>query len=140
MRTVLIIDDDATLRALLQQKLGQWGYRTLLASDGEEGWDAYLRHRDARIAIVDWLMPKLDGLSLIRRIREHEQREERGATYVIILTSQSSQAQVAQGFEAGADDYLIKGDFQAELQRRLKVAEKQLEFEEMVARDRQGSQ
>jgi DNA-binding response OmpR family regulator len=133
-RKVLVVDDDQVIRVLLEERLAAWGYETVLCADGEEGWEAFLATPAVRHAIIDWIMPNVDGLELIRRIRDHEREQERPATYVILLTSQSGREKVITGLQAGADDYLVKDDnFQSMVQARLQVADKQIEFEELLA-------
>jgi DNA-binding response OmpR family regulator len=131
---VLVVDDDPVIRVLLDEVLREWGYSPVLCADGEEGWRTFLATPEVRLAVIDWVMPKLEGVELIRQIRDHERQHDRPATYVILLTSQSGREKVMEGLRSGADDYLVKDDnFQAMVQARLRVAEKQIEFEEMLA-------
>jgi DNA-binding response OmpR family regulator len=132
---VLVVDDDPVIRVLLEEVLREWGYTPVLCADGEEGWRTFLAAPEVRLAVIDWVMPKLEGVDLIRQIRAHEREQDRPATYVILLTSQSGRERVMEGLRSGADDYLVKDDnFQAMVQARLRVAEKQIEFEELLAR------
>lgn len=123
---ILIAEDDATMRHILAGVLKKLGYEVTAASDGTEAWEI-LRKSDApRLLILDWVMPGMDGLSLCRKIRE---TQTGGYIYIIMLTAQESRKDVLEGFEAGADDYLVKPVDPDELKARLKVGQRVLELE-----------
>jgi two-component system response regulator PhoP len=110
---LLVIEDETMLRGQLQDGLRAKGYVVDTAEDGEEGL-YYGREYDYDAAIVDLGLPKRDGISLIRKLREE------GRTYpVLILTARSHWQDKVAGLEAGADDYLTKPFHMAELQARL---------------------
>ena len=67
---ILIADDNLVLQAVLKAMLEQWGYDVVVASDGEEAWRLLDRDDGPRVAILDWLMPALDGIDVCRRVRE----------------------------------------------------------------------
>ena len=124
---ILIAEDDATMRQILAGVLKKMGYDVTAASDGTEAWET-LRKSDApKLLILDWVMPGMDGLSLCRKIRE---TQTGGYIYIIMLTAQESRKDVLEGFEAGADDYLVKPIDPDELKARLKVGQRVLELEE----------
>ena len=124
---ILIAEDDATMRQILAGVLKKMGYEVTAASDGTEAWEI-LRKSDApKLLILDWVMPGMDGLSLCRKIRE---TQTGGYIYIIMLTAQESRKDVLEGFEAGADDYLVKPIDPDELKARLKVGQRVLELEE----------
>jgi two-component system NtrC family sensor kinase len=124
---ILIAEDDATMRHILAGVLKKLGYEVTAASDGTEAWEI-LRKSDApKLLILDWVMPGMDGLSLCRKIRE---TQTGGYIYIIMLTAQESRKDVLEGFEAGADDYLVKPIDPDELKARLKVGQRVLELEE----------
>lgn len=132
---VLVVDDDPLIRVLLEEVLVEWGYAPVPCADGEAGWRTFLAVGEARLAIVDWVMPQLEGVELIRRIRTHERGTGRPPTYVILLTSRSSRDRVVEGLRSGANDYLVKDDhFQTRLEERLREAAKQIEFGQLVAK------
>lgn len=97
----VVIEDDADVRDLIDVVLTQSGFRTVLAADGESGLAAVREHRPV-ITTVDVQMPGMDGLETTRRIREVS------STYLIMVTALADEDDVVRGFEAGADDYLVK--------------------------------
>src|SRR5215212_5298584 len=99
---VLIADDDPIARLLLERLLTEWGKEVVSAADGGEAWKLF-QHEPFPIVITDWLMPRLDGLDLIRRIRAHPRP---GYVYTILVTSLTEKEDLVEGMEAGADDYL----------------------------------
>jgi DNA-binding response OmpR family regulator len=101
---VLVADDDLDIVTLVALRLKKAGYDVLTASDGEEAFQAVLEHRPD-LAIVDVRMPKVDGLELIRRIRSDH---ESNLMPVIALSARVQEANIAEGLEAGADEYLKK--------------------------------
>jgi two-component system, cell cycle response regulator len=101
---VLIAEDSAVARVMLQTTLSSLGYEWIAAEDGDTAWELFLRYAPD-VVISDWLMPGLDGDELCRRVRQHE---DGSYTYFILLTSLAAQAHVVRGMQAGADDYLHK--------------------------------
>lgn len=123
---VLIADDDAVTRTLLRATLERWGYSVQVASNGTEAWEALNSDTPPSLAILDWMMPELDGIDICRRLRARS-----GAyVYVMLLTSNSSKADLASGLDAGADDYITKPFDQLELQARLRVGHRMIRMEE----------
>ena len=102
---ILLADDSAVSRFLVKDFLTRWGYEVLVAEDGEAACRVLDRPDAPSIAIVDWIMPGLDGLQVCRRVREAN-REPR--TYIILLTAKDQQEDIVRGLAAGADDYLKK--------------------------------
>ena len=101
---VLAADDDEIILGLVVYRLEHSGYRVITARDGEEALRLALAERPA-IAVIDVMMPKLDGYELTRLLRAHDETRE---LPVILLTARSQEADVERGFAAGADDYLRK--------------------------------
>jgi putative two-component system response regulator len=123
---ILVADDDATSRTMLEAMLGKWGYEVAAANNGGEAWK-YLQASDAPpLALVDWMMPDLDGLELCRRVRAAAKDDY---TYVIMVTGRHEKADLIAGFEAGVDDYLVKPINMNELFLRLKSAERVLSLQ-----------
>lgn len=118
---VLIADDDIIWRKLLAQNIQKWGYEVVAAEDGQKAWNILQEHPTPRIAILDWQMPKLDGVDICRQIRN---RLKLPFIYTIILTSRDTRDDMVAGFESGADDYLVKPVDLAILRSRLKAAER----------------
>lgn len=114
---VLIADDDTPTRILLRHAVKNWGYEVVEAGDGEEAWQLLQQPAVPKLLIVDWLMPKLDGIDLCRRIKN----EMTDAPYVILLTQLSGTTNIVKGLEAGANEFLSKPFNMAELQSRLSI-------------------
>jgi len=115
---VLIAEDEIVSRRLLESALPRWGYDVVTATDGEEAW-ALLQDAGApTIMVLDWLMPRLDGVEICRRIRAHPRLN---SVYIILLTSRAAVEDMVQGLEAGANDYITKPFDAAELRARMQV-------------------
>jgi DNA-binding response OmpR family regulator len=127
---VLIADDDATTRILLRAAMSQWGYEIVEAADGEEAWKILQQPDAPKLMIVDWLMPKLDGIDLCRRIKN----ELKQYPYIILLTQLSGTTNIVKGLEAGANEFLSKPFNMAELQSRLAVGRRILQYEECLSK------
>jgi two-component system cell cycle response regulator len=116
---ILIAEDDAVSRMILQRSVEKFGHECLAAADGEAAWRLYRQTPEVDVIISDWTMPGMDGLELCRMIRG----EERDVyTYFIFLTALGDKDHLLKGLEAGADDYLSKPLDRDELQVRLKSA------------------
>lgn len=122
---VLIADDDPPTRILLRAAISQWGYSVIEAKDGEEAWGLLQQEDAPRLLILDWLMPKLDGLSLCARIKEQSKLNP----YIILLTQVTGTTNIIKGLEAGANEFLSKPFNMAELRSRLSVGAKIINFE-----------
>ena len=114
---VLVADDDEDIRELVRFRLERSGYRVLVARDGEEAFSLAVEHVPD-LAVLDVMMPRLDGYQLTRRLREHERTR---AMPVMLLTARAQEADVTRGFEAGADDYLRKPFSPRELRARVQA-------------------
>ena len=101
-RTIMVVEDDATLRRILRDVFTIKGYEVLVASDGEEGCRLFSEH-DVDLVIADVMMPRMDGFEMVRRMRES------GAnTQFIFLSALDSAEDVVEGFRSGGHDYLRK--------------------------------
>src|SRR5262249_1705743 len=98
--------------------LSEWGYETVAASNGAEAWEALRRPDAPHLAILDWMMPELEGTEVCRRLRALYKPEP---TYVLMLTSKEGKENVVAALESGADDYLTKPFDRGELRARLQV-------------------
>lgn len=126
---VLVVEDSPVYRRLLARMLAQWGYRV---SEAENGVDALavLAASPVSMVISDWEMPEMDGLTLCREIRE---RQFGHYVYLILLTARENADDLAQGFDAGADDFLNKPVNQSELRARLHAGARILALEATLA-------
>jgi DNA-binding response OmpR family regulator len=117
---VLIADDDPVSLRLLGAALDKMRHEVLIAHDGQEAWDLF-QQNDVPLVITDWLMPRMTGVELCRAIRA-ESRDR--YCYVVIVTTLSDHEKTLEGFQAGADDYIVKPFRADDLQRRIVVAER----------------
>ena len=115
---VLTADDDPTATLILSRKLESWGLAPVVAHDGNEAWATIAGDPTISMAILDWMMPGVDGLELCRRIRADTVRSP---MYVILVTARDARADLVAGLDAGADDYLIKPFDSDELRARVHV-------------------
>ena len=114
MPTILIADDDHTLTALLYQTLADEGYRVLSAADGKEALDQAQAHRPD-LVVLDWMMPRLSGLEVARRLRSAT------GMPILMLTARDAIEDRVAGLDSGADDYLVKPFDLAELLARVRA-------------------
>src|SRR5262245_26312080 len=126
---ILIAEDDQDSRELLSWLLEKLGYQVVATENGREAWEAYRRGR-FRLVISDLLMPDVDGLELVRRIRAQKQPKY---TYIILITAIIGKKDYLEGMEAGADDFVTKPFDPDELKARLRVAERIISFQEHAA-------
>lgn len=113
--TILIAEDDADIRELVRLYLESGGHRILTAADGQEAWDILLT-QTVHLAVLDVMMPKLDGFSLVRRLRE------RSTIPVLILSAKDQDADKILGLNLGADDYMTKPFNPLEIVARVQAA------------------
>lgn len=117
----LVADDEAVSRRLLESSLRRWGYDVVVARDGLEASQILLSPDAPKLAVLDWLMPGIDGAQLCQDIRRQKPEPY---TYIIMLTSKRNHADVIEGLEAGADDYVMKPFEPAELKVRLRTGKR----------------
>ncbi len=115
---VLIADDDAVLRHALKVHLERWSYEVVECADGGQAWEVLQSPSPPPIAIIDWNMPGIDGLTLCQELREIPALS---GMYVVLLTSNHDKKEVVLGLESGADDYITKPFDWAELRARLRI-------------------
>jgi diguanylate cyclase (GGDEF)-like protein len=131
---VLIADDDPVSRHLLDVALGNAGYRVVTAANGVEA----LRVLDAgacpRLAVLDWMMPEMDGVQVCRTTRG---RAREPYVYIILLTAKGHQTEIIEGLEAGADDYITKPFDLQELKARLRAGKRILQLQEELVTARE---
>src|SRR5258708_18298923 len=115
---ILIADDEAISRRMLESTLEKWGYDVVETASGSEAWLA-LQEQDAPpLAILDIMMPGFDGVEICRKVRL---AGTNGPTYIILLTSKTGKKELVAGLQAGADDYLTKPFDREELYARVEV-------------------
>ncbi|MXR40190.1 response regulator [Halobaculum sp. WSA2] len=118
--TIVTVDDDETTRQLLRHRLGREGYDVHVFPDGQAAAEGFGDlPKDPDLLVLDVMMPRLDGKRLLRRIRNGETALD-AETPVIMLTSRAREADVLDGFESGANDYLAKPFSPSELVARVR--------------------
>ncbi|HEX4934141.1 MAG TPA: diguanylate cyclase [Gemmatimonadaceae bacterium] len=132
---VLVADDDPPSRVSLEYLLRYLGYAVEVTDDGERALEALLRPDGPKMAVLDWMMPGLDGPEVVRRIRERERAGE-SYTYLLLLTARGDDDDLVAGFEAGVDDYVRKPFKIGELGARLRVGHRLLELQERLRMER----
>jgi two-component system, cell cycle response regulator len=126
---ILIADDNATFRYALGEKLTSLGYDVVFAADGHEAWEALQGEDAPRLAVLDRMMPGLDGLELCRRVRG---RAEGPYVYLILLTALAMREDIIGGLQAGADDYVVKPVDTQELVARLRTGRRIIDLQERL--------
>lgn len=123
---ILLADDDPAFRHLIEGILVKWGYQVVICANGSEAWGVLQWKNPPQIAILDWLMPGLEGIELCRKIRGEI---ETPYIYVILLTAHQQSEFLVRGMEAGADDYIIKPLNINELKVRLNAGRRLIELQ-----------
>lgn len=126
---ILIAEDDVVSRHLLESFLLKWGYDVVVARDGAEALLSVRQENPPRIAILDWMMPKMDGIEICRAVRT---RQDEPYVYILFLSAKCEMQDVVAGFEAGADDYLIKPFESQELKARLRAGKRIIELQDRL--------
>ena len=127
MRKVVIAEDDAISREILASTLSKWGYQVIVAADGREAMEALRAQHEPILAILDWMMPGMEGPEICRRLREISK-----SAYILLLTARAGKERLVEGLRAGADDYLTKPFDKEELRARLTVGARILGLQESL--------
>lgn len=115
---ILIAEDNVIISQNLAKNISNWGYKVVTARNGSEAWNTILKD-DIRLAILDWMMPGFDGITLCRKIRNELAKNKSKYIYIILLTGKNQQDDIIEGLSAGADDYMVKPANLLELKVRL---------------------
>lgn len=132
---ILIADDDAVSRRILETTLRQWGYEVTAVTDGYEALACLTAEDAPQLAILDWIMPGLSGPEVCRQVR---QRAGEPYTYILMLTARTESSDVVQGLEAGADDYVRKPCNRHELEVRLHTGVRILNLQRQLVAAREA--
>jgi two-component system, cell cycle response regulator len=128
---ILIAEDDPISRRMLQAFLTKWGYEVLVATNGTEAWEVLQREDAPKLAILDWMMPGMDGVQVCRKMRE---RPHQAYVYILMLTAKDRKQDIVEGIEGGADDYLVKPFDAHELKAHLHAGKRILDLQdELIA-------
>ena len=127
---ILVADDESVSRRILQRMLEDWGYSVRVCTDGAVAWEL-LQHADAPpLVILDWVMPRMNGLEVCRKLRAVSKPYP---TYVVLVTSKDQNADIVTGLDAGADDYIAKPFNREELRARVQVGKRVVELQRRLA-------
>jgi len=126
---VLIADDDPIFRRMLESLLTKWGFTVETAIDGSEVWNILQDVNAPSLAIVDWMMPGIDGLEICRRIKAELQYR---SIYTILITGYQQLNDCVIALEAGADDFIVKPVNPAELHARLRAGARIVEYQHFL--------
>jgi PAS domain S-box-containing protein len=139
---VLIAEDNAGIRTVIEGLLKAWEYEVIAVTNGTDAWQILQGENPPRLVILDWMMPGMDGLEICRRMRETTTATP---AYVIFLTCRDNTQDIVTGLEAGADDYITKPFEAEELQARLQVGKRVLTMQDSLSQwvdelSRQGNE
>jgi DNA-binding response OmpR family regulator len=126
---ILVAEDDVVLQMLLQSLLTSWGYDVVVASDGEEAWRQLQQEDAPRMAILDWVMPGVDGIEVCRRIRASNLLHD---SYILILTAKTGSENFTTAMKAGANDFINKPFNSTELRVSLHMGSQVVERHERL--------
>jgi signal transduction histidine kinase len=115
---ILIAEDNRFYRVALEGTLKEWGYQVVAAGNGQEALDILQQPHAPQLAILDWMMPGIDGVEVCRRVRALDRPQP---TYIILLTACEGKDNIVTGLKSGADDYIAKPFDSEELRARLQV-------------------
>ena len=125
---IIIAEDDPVSRELISTVVREGGFRTIVTRDGHEAMEAIRAQEGAAIAILDWMMPGMDGLQVCQTARASKKM-----IYIILLSARGGTENLVEGLECGADDYLVKPFDKNELLARLKVGVRVLDLQTSLA-------
>ena len=132
---ILIAEDEAVSRRILESRLTRWGYEVISAANGQEAWTNLAGSDPPRIAILDWIMPEMDGVEVCRNVRA---RGDEPYIYLLLLTTKTQIADLVTAMDAGADDYLTKPFDPHELEVRLRAGRRIIELQEALISAREA--
>ena len=127
---ILIAEDDPMSCGLLERMLRKWGYEVVVCVDGHQALSQLQAESRPDIAILDWMMPELDGAEVCRRLRKDP---DAAPMYIIMLTARAEQEQIVEGLQSGADDYITKPFNRQELYARLQAGVRITDLQRQLA-------
>jgi two-component system cell cycle response regulator len=132
---VLAAEDNPVFQSMLRTMLTKWGYQAVIARSGTEAWHILQSDDAPRLAVLDWMMPGMDGLEICRRIRSARREPY---IYILLLTARTEAQDLIEGMNAGADDYLTKPFNSHELRVRLHAGRRILDLQEELLKAREA--
>jgi two-component system cell cycle response regulator len=128
-KRILVAEDDPVSRRLLEVFLRKWGFEVVLATTGPEALQLLERMDAPRLAVLDWMMPGMEGVQVCRKLREIK---DRPYVYVLLLTARTEREDLLRGLESGADDYLTKPFDPRELSARLHIGQRIVDLQDKL--------
>jgi len=132
---ILVADDSATFRDMLCKLLAGWGYAVIPVTDGWQAWELLRRQDGPRLALLDWMMPGMEGAEVCRRVRADVRDRY---VYMLLLSVRDELEDVVKGMESGADDYIVKPFRVDELRARLRAGERVLALQQELVEAREA--
>ena len=126
---ILIAEDDAVSRKILEAYLRKWGHDVVVTCDGAEAWEKLQGSDAPRLAVLDWMMPEMDGVQVCAQVRA---RDSAPFTYILLLTAKGETDDIVTALDAGADDYLTKPYNASELRSRIGAGERIVRLHEQL--------
>jgi len=133
---IVLVEDSPVYQRLISGHLREWGFDVIALTDGLQAWTLLQQPHSPRLALMDWVMPKLDGTAVCRKLRERPTGES--YVYTILLTAKDSRGDLLKAMEAGADDYLVKPFDELELKAKLMVGKRILALQEELISAREA--
>jgi len=130
MMKILIAEDEPVTQRIIQSLLVKWGYEVVLTQNGMEAWEAIQREEVPLLALLDWIMPGMDGSEICKKVRESDGLKP---VYIILLTAKDRKEDLIAGLQAGANDYVTKPFDVRELRARIQVGQRVLELQQALA-------
>jgi two-component system cell cycle response regulator len=128
--SILVAEDSAIYRRLTEDHLKEWGFDFTCVKDGKEAWKLLTQKNAPRLALLDWVLPEIDGVELCRRLRGRV--DDESYTYTILLTAKNRKQEMLEAMDAGADDFLAKPFDPHELKARLMVGKRIVELQQKL--------
>lgn len=128
---ILVVDDDPVAQRIMKMFVEKSGYKPSVFTDGPKGLQAALAPDAPPIVLLDWMLPGMDGIAVLKKIREAKPKVR---PYVIMLSAKHSKEDIAAGLDAGADDFVSKPFNVAEMQARLRVARRMVEYQQELVK------
>jgi diguanylate cyclase (GGDEF)-like protein len=127
---ILLAEDSAFYRRMIAKHLNEWGFDFVDARDGKEAWKVLVQQDGPKLALLDWVLPEIEGIEICRRLRSRP--EGAPYTYTVLLTAKNQQKEMLEAMDAGADDFLSKPFDPAELKARLLAGKRIVELQQKL--------
>jgi diguanylate cyclase (GGDEF)-like protein len=128
---VLAAEDNPVFQSMLRTLLRKWGYDPVMAQNGNEAWHILEAEDAPRLAVLDWMMPGMDGVQICRKVRSANREPY---IYIVLLTARTESQDLVEGMDAGADDYLTKPFNAQELRVRIRAGRRILDLQDALRR------